>query len=808
MWKLARRKNNRIRRSASMVLPPLEGLEERALMASFKGLGVAAPYIAGISEDGKTIVARVNGGPWGSLDSASGAFSVFDYKNDYVKYISSSGYFVTENSQGQHFLWTEDGKSQLLSSQIDWNGFSAISRDGKVATGFGYAPEESETPGEPYAFRWTESGGTSVIATDESFGPGGKLMSVDGISADGNVVIGTAGVLGSTETPGVEGIYIYPFKWEGGAISLIGEPQYPSIAYITSAVSPDGSAVIGERRTVNRYNIDRYAEYFSYQQFAWSSEHVEIFGPSYDVHDWWPFPSAPPPPGVRFVSSAVSNGGSTVVGALRDYSSGNPVDQAAIWTKDGGFRFLEEKLVMEYGLSSELAGWTLGNAAAVTPDGGTIVGMGINPAGQQELWIAELDKILPDIQTSFVTAKDTESVIVEYEISDAQVTKPIKFSVYRSATEYDYSNADEIGSYLVSDLDLLSIGKHRLEIQVAENSLSPNANRPYVTIDADSQDSINESDETNNSGHFRKLIVGIIAHGLTARFDQFWDNYRFGGLPIWVREMAISMRQTGQYDDVIEFNWVEPSRNEERGVTIREGVNLYKQIMATRQGLLQENAGDVIDYHFIGHSRGSVIISQAIETLNNTGATEEKSGYIQMTMLDPHPARNYFARNKAFFDSPIPGLSKWKQRLPDFATVKQMKRGILLEYNNARGLIPLPNQANSLRLSLIIEYLEFQNIANDPEIVIPEIVDRPEVYFQRTPARKFRYREGKDETFYRILSLWGEDPSRSNFNNKSGESVLIFDLTNKNIPGFGRISHTLVPVYYREFVVKNGSMFN
>ena len=37
-----------------------------------------------------------------------------------------------------------------------------------------------------------------------------------------------------------------------------------------------------------------------------------------------------------------------------------------------------------------LGGWTLTSARAVSADGLTIVGVGINPAGNEEVWIATL----------------------------------------------------------------------------------------------------------------------------------------------------------------------------------------------------------------------------------------------------------------------------------------------------------------------------------------------------------------------------------------------------------------------------------
>ena len=61
---------------------------------------------------------------------------------------------------------------------------------------------------------------------------------------------------------------------------------------------------------------------------------------------------------------------------------------AFIWNQATGVQDLQQVLTTDDGLGSSLTGWTLTAATAITPDGNTIVGNGIDPQGQQEGWIA------------------------------------------------------------------------------------------------------------------------------------------------------------------------------------------------------------------------------------------------------------------------------------------------------------------------------------------------------------------------------------------------------------------------------------
>jgi hypothetical protein len=337
-----------------------------------------------------------------------------------------------------------------------------------------------------------------------------------------------------------------------------------------------------------------------------------------------------------------------------------------------------------------------------------------------------LTTFLPDLAVTAVRL--ATSTIVEYQLEVTGDPGPIHLGLFRSANPtFDASDVPVGSLQTVTPRG----GRETAAFHLAgELALDPA--RPFVLVVADPDGRVQEADEANNSASFRKYVIGAVTHGYQA----------LGTMPAWVGQTAATLHTLG-YDAALAFDWADWSNDPVPGRAILAGQGLAAQVRQVAQGLAPGPA-DVLDVHFIGHSRGAVVISQAVLDLQFSGAiTQLQTGYLKMTLLDPHPAHNHL---------PDPQYSV----RPDWA-------GWLAE------------------LALIA----FQSLAQDPEVVVPGNVDHAEVYYQHThysltPA-------GEEQ----VLNLWGEFPVTT----PTGTAVHSCDLTG---PGIG---HSEVTDWYRAMVV-------
>jgi probable HAF family extracellular repeat protein len=221
-----------------------------------------------------------------------------------------------------------------------------ISADGSAIVGScapGFAIEET-------AFYWTP---TSGIARLEPF-PNAVGAEAHAVSNDGDVVVGVVHHEPSRRSA---------FRWTSkrGSVDLGALPgDDESMAH---AVSANGSVVVG-------------ISWPSCRSFRWSQETGMV--------DLGTLPG-----GSHSCALGASADGSIIIGQC----NGEFGPEAFVWDATHGMRGLRQLLMSEAKLGGRVDEWKLRSATAVSRDGSTIVGNGINPSGNQEGWVARIGNV-------------------------------------------------------------------------------------------------------------------------------------------------------------------------------------------------------------------------------------------------------------------------------------------------------------------------------------------------------------------------------------------------------------------------------
>lgn len=221
---------------------------------------------------------------------------------------------------------------------------SDVSADGNVIVGNSWVEKNHLE-----AFRWTMEDGMIGLGDLKR---GVTYSRANGVSATGNVIVGLGHSTFCEEA----------FRWNKHAgMQGLGFLK-PGRGTEAHAVNADGSVVVGVAVSPQR-NVIREA-------FRWTSRsgmaHLE------DIN------------GKVFVSAAlgVNADGSIVVG-YREEENSRDSEQAFVWDDKNGMRRLTDVLIAA---GTDLSGWKLLVARAVSDDGSVIVGSGRNPEGNMEAW--------------------------------------------------------------------------------------------------------------------------------------------------------------------------------------------------------------------------------------------------------------------------------------------------------------------------------------------------------------------------------------------------------------------------------------
>jgi probable HAF family extracellular repeat protein len=385
---------------------------------------------------------------WTRATGLVGLGAIGDYFNDIR--ISSDGSTIAGDigtQNGDHpFRWTAETGVVRLPTGV-WRA-QGVSGDGSVIVGAGPPPWNNGR-----AIKWSEAGGVERLFTGLT-----NTWAYD-ISADGSVNLGRHGAgsspIGSlfVQTP-QDGI---TFIQQSDVLTLFNDPE----------ISDDGKVVVGSFGT----NV-----FDSGQAFRWTKETGLVY-------------LGPLPDGKRTVSGrGVSSDGSIIIGNSEanienriEVAGINVTREPFIWDQDHGPRYLFDVLKTEYGLSDALAGWShLGNVYAVSGDGRTIVGLGVNPDGNGEAWVAYLGPstaALPGDYNANGTVDAADYVVwrnnagsqQDYQTWRAHFGK----TAAAAAANPTLSAISEPSTFLVAALALTSFAFRRHRLQKAAEAHAP-----------------------------------------------------------------------------------------------------------------------------------------------------------------------------------------------------------------------------------------------------------------------------------------------------------------------------------------------
>lgn len=392
--------------------------------------------------------------------------------------ISSDGRIVAGstmvNGISKSALWTPTtGTVQLGNLPGGGSGSSAfgISFDGSVIVGNGSSANGVE------AFRWTATNG--MVGLGDLPGSGAFTSDALGVSADGGVIVGQSrrsfpairafrwtAATGMTELGDLPGGANFSTAWavspEGGVVvgsssSAAGEEAFywtqttgmlslgdlpgGGVNSRALAVSPNGKVVVGIGTSAN-----------GQEAFRWTQAGGMVGLGSLNPFD---FASR---------ASGVSADGNVVVGIGSGVSDFN--GEAFVWFPGTGMLNLRDYL-LAHGITA-VQGWKLTDASSVSADGRTLCGIGVNPQGQSEGWVAhiEIDNTLPPSPP----------------VDTTEVLTPTGFSVL-SGTLVS-GGVTQLQSSDNTYLTVRSIGQAPMQISLTGRASRSNASELRFTIEA------------------------------------------------------------------------------------------------------------------------------------------------------------------------------------------------------------------------------------------------------------------------------------------------------------------------------------
>ena len=365
------------------------------------------------------------------------------------------------------------------------------------------------------------------------------------------------------------------------------------------------------------------------------------------------------------------------------------------------------------------------------------------------------------------TTPNAQAIEVEYTVDSAWTARDVVFRVYRSAR-----NEPDGAKPVVEQTLRIPAGPATTPktLRIVESvNLAPDPNKPYVIVVADQS-------RHESSAWFQKHLVGVLVHGYTFRKAYEVAKYLNAGAGLQMADWLFQNEDVEPWQALLEstleaacyspatfaFNWRHASIQAVSTELARQArARLYPRIVSTVTELVRAHTGDVVDLHLIGHSRGAVMVSQALLAAAAAPNATLRGGYIIATLLDPHPANNTF------------GVQE------DYAP------------------------ANPLSNTVYHSYREFQDSARDPAIQLPAGAGIREVavFFQKNTVGQFLANppltgNGWDSVadYASAFWLWGWSGDNIQIINRSGVPIASRRLA--EFPDGELVTHGAVVQYF------------
>ena len=240
--------------------------------------------------------------------------------------------------------------------------------------------------------------------------------------------------------------------------------------------------------------------------------------------------------------------------------------------------------------------------------------------------------LLSAVTLSSAGQTNYQTVAIDYQIASSNLSS-LTVDVDRSSSaELGVGDQVAIGAVTLSGSELTT-GVHDVSLVLGDRSpgvdaLAIDPAHPYVIAAATGPDGI------TSSASYQTITIGLVTHGFNPTDTA----------PAWIYQIAASLKGLG-YNDAIPFDWAKASHTLKAGEGVQNGIraaDMIEKYINGKNSHGQPNvpAGAVVDLQLIGHSRGSVVITQAMKTLQKDLAKipQAKGGYWELTYLDPHPS--------------------------------------------------------------------------------------------------------------------------------------------------------------------------